>query len=571
MFLVVFTCFTSILTIAQNATAFEINQRLGRGINMGNAFEAPTETEWGNPWNPGYFRIIAELGFSHVRIPIRWTTHERSMDTIPYTIYPAFLNRIKQVVDTALKHGLHPIINMHHHNSLFENPHEERARFLAQWEQIAQFFRSYPDSLIFEVMNEPHNNLTPALWNEFFAQALSIIRATNPTRVVLLGTAEWGGLSGVRHLELPNDPNIILTLHYYEPFQFTHQGASWVAGSDAWLGTRWHNTEAERQAIINDFSYTIDFARTHNIPVNIGEFGAFSTANLDDRARYTNFLARWFEEQGFSWTYWEFSAGFGIYNPRTSQFLQPLVDALLRNPMPPAASVQATPVLNHNFINGTSGWFFHHAGTGTASMAVVQNRVNFNITNGGTEGWHVQFGRGGISLIQGAMYRVTFSANSHQSPRDIVSYIGTASSPWIAYSGHSHFAISPEEGEYSFTFTMSSPDNANARLVFDLGRSAVGLSFSWIRIERLSVVQSAKETPPSNVKIYPNPACTSFNIINTELYHTLSIYNMQGELLLSQQLYSSREVINIQTFPPGMYIVSLENEQKQTRLRIVIK
>ena len=49
IFLSVFIYFTSIMTMAQTPTAFEMNQRLGRGINMGNAFEAPTETEWGNP------------------------------------------------------------------------------------------------------------------------------------------------------------------------------------------------------------------------------------------------------------------------------------------------------------------------------------------------------------------------------------------------------------------------------------------------------------------------------------------------------------------------------------------
>ena len=569
IFLSVFIYFTSIMTMAQTPTAFEMNQRLGRGINMGNAFEAPTETEWGNPWDPEYFKIIAELGFSHVRIPIRWDTPERSMDIPPYTIEPAFLDRIKLAVDVALRNGLHPIINMHHHNTLFENPQQERARFIAQWVQISQFFRNYPDSLIFEVMNEPHSNLTPALWNEFFAEALTTIRQTNPTRVVLLGTAAMGGLSAVRYLQIPNDPNLILTLHYYEPFQFTHQGASWVSGADAWLGTRWRNTDSERQTIINEFSYAIEFARRHNIPVHIGEFGAYSPANLDDRVRYTNFLARWFEEQGFSWAYWEFSARFGIYDPRTRQFIQPLVDALLRNPMLPAATVQGTTVLDHNFSSGTTGWALNAVSPGRASMAIVQDRVNFNITNGGTEGWHVQFGRGGVPLIQGAMYRVTFSARSYQSPRDVVAYVGLAASPWTAYSGHSNFTVSTDEREYSFTFTMGSPNNANARLVFDLGRSAIGLSISWIRIERLSIVQSIGKSPSSNIKIYPNPANTVLNIANADNYQTLSVFDMKGRLLMREQMFASHAAVNIQNLPSGMHILSLESDHHQTRLQFM--
>jgi endoglucanase len=120
------------LSFAQVADSFEVNARLGRGINMGNAFEAPTETEWGNPWQPEYFKIIADLGFRHVRLPVRWETSERSMPEPPYTINEDFLRRIQAVVDTALKYKLHIIVNMHHHDSLYAHPSTEKSRFLSQ-------------------------------------------------------------------------------------------------------------------------------------------------------------------------------------------------------------------------------------------------------------------------------------------------------------------------------------------------------------------------------------------------------------------------------------------------------
>ena len=153
--------------------AFQMNERLGRGINMGNSFWAPSETAWGNPWDPEYFKIMSELGFSHVRLPIRWEPADRSMANSPYTINPDFLDRIQEVVDTALKYGLHIIVNMHHHEALYEDPAGQKDRFLSQWDQIANRFQDYPDSLLFEVLNEPHGNLTPALWNEYFMDALS--------------------------------------------------------------------------------------------------------------------------------------------------------------------------------------------------------------------------------------------------------------------------------------------------------------------------------------------------------------------------------------------------------------
>ncbi|MEQ8531452.1 MAG: cellulase family glycosylhydrolase, partial [Imperialibacter sp.] len=117
---------------AQTVSSFDVNDRLGRGINMGNSFEAPTEDAWSNPWQPEYFKIIADLGFQHVRLPVRWETPERSMVDPPYTIHADFLQRIQAVVDTALKYKLHIIVNMHHHDSLFENVTREEPRFLSQ-------------------------------------------------------------------------------------------------------------------------------------------------------------------------------------------------------------------------------------------------------------------------------------------------------------------------------------------------------------------------------------------------------------------------------------------------------
>jgi len=179
-------------------------------------------------------------------------------------------------------------------------------------------------------LNEPHGKLTSPIWNEFSKEALQQIRKTNPKRCVLIGTAEWGGVGGLRSLEIPNDPNLILTIHYYNPFQFTHQGASWAEGSEAWVGTKWQDTELEHQAVADDFKAAIQFANEKNIPIHVGEFGAYSRADLDSRVKWTTFLCRWFEQQNFSWAYWEWNSGFGIYDPQNGSYNQRLVDALIK-------------------------------------------------------------------------------------------------------------------------------------------------------------------------------------------------------------------------------------------------
>ena len=163
-----------------------------------------------------------------------------------------------------------------------------------------------------------------AKWNLFFKDALTEIRKTNPTRGVLMGIAPWGGLSGVPNIEFPDDNYTILTIHYYDPFNFTHQGAEWVANSNPWLGTKWENTQLERNEIISAFAFAQSLAKQKNKPIHVGEFGAYNKADLESRIKWTNFLARWFESQGFSWAYWEWSAGFGIFNPATNQVLHSL-------------------------------------------------------------------------------------------------------------------------------------------------------------------------------------------------------------------------------------------------------
>ncbi|RPH57056.1 MAG: glycoside hydrolase family 5 protein, partial [Chloroflexi bacterium] len=124
-------------------------------------------------------------------------------------------------------------------------------------------------------------------------------------------------------------PHHIVTFHYYHPFQFTHQGAEWADGSAAWLGVTWEATEAQQQEVTSNFDSVAAWAEAHNVPVLLGEFGAYSKADMPSRARWTNFVAREAEARGFAWTYWEFCAGFGVYNPATRQWNEPLLKALI--------------------------------------------------------------------------------------------------------------------------------------------------------------------------------------------------------------------------------------------------
>jgi aryl-phospho-beta-D-glucosidase BglC (GH1 family) len=567
-FTLLFLLLTQLLFAQNREHALNVNQRLGRGINFGNMFEAPSETEWGNQWKPQYAEMIAQQGFNHVRIPIRWEPAERSSATAPYTISATFLNRIKQVVDSALNNKLHVIINMHHHEALFADPDGQKARFLSQWSQISKYFKNYPDSLLFEIMNEPHENLTAAKWNVFLVDALAEIRKENPDRVVLIGTPDWGGLGGLPYLQLPDDENIILTVHYYNPSQFTHQGAEWVSGSTPWLGTTWNDSETEREVVGNEFAPLVQLGKTQNIPVHIGEFGAYSKADETSRKKWTTYIARYIESVGFSWAYWEFSAGFGVYNPSKSTWNQFLVDALLHNELPEPAHYVGVPIYTSNFTTSTDGWVLQKY-TSTGTLTRADNVLKVTIDNGGTESWHVQLVKNGMKLTAGKEYRFSVKIKA-ETARSASAYIGMNVSPWSAYSGYNGISLADTFKVYTFIFTAGTTDNA-ARIVFDMGKSTSDVTVAQVKLEEVTIQwpTAAETIDDLNTTIYPNPVNKVLYINNLDGFSHVTVYNIQGKPVFEKKIDAMLNQIDVKNMVSGLYFVRLTASDKSKVIKLL--
>lgn len=304
------------------------NKRLGRGINLGNALDAPREGEWGVTLKPEYFKAIHEAGFQTVRLPVKWSAH--AQPGTPYTIDPVFAQRVDWAIDQALANHLNIIVNVHHYDEMNSEPDKHLPRLIGLWEQIAARYKDRPAGVYFELLNEPHAKLDEAKWNAAIPRLLKVVRKTNSTRPVILGPAQWNSIGSLDRLELPkDDPNLILTVHFYDPFEFTHQGASWAKGADRWKGRKWSGSGAEQNVIRQQLKKASQWAKERNRPVFLGEFGAFQVAEMDSRARWTRFLAREAEKLGFSWAYWEFCSGFGVYDPQALAWRRPLRAALL--------------------------------------------------------------------------------------------------------------------------------------------------------------------------------------------------------------------------------------------------
>jgi endoglucanase len=295
------------------------NNRLGRGINLGNALEAPKEGAWGLTLQAEYFRVIKAAGFATVRLPVRWSSHAQS--SAPYTIDPKFAERVEWAVDQALANELNVVLNVHHYDEMNTHPAEHLSRLVALWAQIAARYKDRPAEVYFELLNEPHGNLNESSWNAIIPQLLAAVRNTNPSRPIIVGPGRWNATEALDKLELPaDDRNLIVTVHFYEPFQFTHQGAPWVKESNKWKDQTWSGTEAEQAAVRKSLARAADWAKERGWPVFLGEFGAYQRADMESRVRWTRFVAREAEQLGFSWAYWDFGSEFGAYDPKTGMW-----------------------------------------------------------------------------------------------------------------------------------------------------------------------------------------------------------------------------------------------------------
>ena len=473
------------------------------------------------------------------------------------------------MVDSTLNNGLYAIINMHHHEALYEDPEGQKERFLAQWKQISEFFADYPDSLLFEILNEPHGNLDATKWNTFFADALSTIREDNPERVVLIGTAEYGGLGGLSKLQLPDDENIIVTVHYYNPFSFTHQGAEWSEGSDAWLGTEWTDTETERQIVQDEFAPLKVLEQEENIPVHIGEFGSYNKADMNSRERWTTYLARYIELQGWSWAYWEFSAGFGIYNPSDDSYNDRLIDALLHNEIPEPARYVGTAVYTSQFDQSISDWNITANNGAAATMTQNAENLEVNISTASSEGWHIQLVKNNVALEAGKKYRLTFKAKSSAN-RNASSYVGMNVSPWSSYSGYNSISLTDTFKVYSYVFDMTTTDN-NARIVFDLGTATPDFTIEFLTLEsvELEFPTSVELLEDVKSRVFPNPVKANLFVNNTADFQQLQISDINGQLIKQSQLSHGFNKISVNELSSGIYFVTLSNQSNRHTVKVI--
>ena len=272
-----------------------------------------------------YFKLLHDGGFNTVRVNLQAFAHMDGLNRLS----PEWFKTLDWVVDNALANNLSVIIDEHDYVPCGENAALCRAKLAAFWEQVAPRYKNTPHQVMFEILNEPNKAITTPLWNAILKECLAIIRQTNPARNVVIGPSWWNSINSLNTLELPSDDHhIIVTVHYYLPMRFTHQGAAWSKDTANLSGIAW-GSDAEKEAVAKDFAAVQDWSKANNRPILLGEFGAYDKGDMDSRVKYTSTVARTAESLGWAWTYWQFDSDFIVYNVDKDAWIEPIHRALV--------------------------------------------------------------------------------------------------------------------------------------------------------------------------------------------------------------------------------------------------
>lgn len=328
------------VTVTQNVEYDANKNPLKRGVNF-SGLEGNIEFGY-DSWifQAKYYDAVREKGFDHIRLPVDFFLH---MGEAPqYKIDEEFLRKVDTIINTSLSAGLKIVLDFHHFGELVTNVKGNKQKYYKMWEQLSIHYQSYPSGLIFELINEPGNaeslkapgpdKFTPNKIIEIQEEAIKIIRKTNPTRLIVHATSWNNGAAQLMNTEplLPDDKNIILSVHCYEPMSFTHQGADW--DGDGVFNPPTDFTDDMKHEIELVFEMVKKYQETYGRPVWIGEFGVFNSKTPEGaRAKYAEFLIETMKDAKCGWCWWDFKDGFGLYSVTRDQWIdEPLMDALMK-------------------------------------------------------------------------------------------------------------------------------------------------------------------------------------------------------------------------------------------------
>lgn len=284
---------------------------------------ADWETAWGQPvTTPAIINAIAERGFNIFRIPVTWYIHMDQNDQVD----PAWMARVKEVVDMVLATGSYCILNVQHDTGAaatawlqanmeaYNNGAADRYKKL--WQQIATTFRDYGDHLLFESFNEILYTNSDAGWTppaagndayeairRYHQDFVNTVRATGGNNeyrnLVINPYAATSTQTVLDELVVPQDKHanhILMSVHSYDPYNFCNDNGEWSILT--------FNDEC-RETIDAVFQRVTSKASELGIPAFFGEFGAIDgKKDPAERIKYATYFGQKLKQNATSALWW---------------------------------------------------------------------------------------------------------------------------------------------------------------------------------------------------------------------------------------------------------------------------
>lgn len=343
----------------------DLVKNLAKGVNLSNWFNDYSDPgQYGNRFTLAALQKIKSLGFTCVRIPLGNTILFNAVN--PEVLNAANLAFVDLAVKNATDAGLAVTINLHPWKNDMDSALAADAntvsKVAAYWKAVAGFFKKYPPGKIcFEVYNEPHasaGRLTTQQynwWQNVQGRFIAAIRSVTPDHYIIVGGEGWNSIDGLKQLQPYAQQKIIYNFHFYEPFVFTHQGATWVGDTWALLrnvpypsnpenvapliaasastevknllawygGYRFNKDTLDKQVKV-----AADWAVQNNVPVICNEFGAYKPyAPVQSRISCLTDVRSVLEKYNIGWCMWEYDEGFGLIEYTNNNRALPVGDS----------------------------------------------------------------------------------------------------------------------------------------------------------------------------------------------------------------------------------------------------
>ncbi len=334
-------------------TAFARARHLQHGINASEWF-AQSAGDYSAARTNRYtdardIALMARLGFDHVRL---------SIDAVPLEQEPCsadglnsdFVGRLDRAVDAVLANGMAVEIDLHPEDSYkqqLRTSDDAVDRLTMLWRKLAVHYADRdPDRVFFEILNEPAIS-DPYRWAGIQARLAAAIRGSAPRNTIIAAGANYSGIEDLLTLHPLADGNVIYNFHFYEPHEFTHQGANWgLAWWSYTHGIPYPPTDSTMQTLLLEVpdaagrfaleKYWLDhwdarrirlmidaaaaWAHQNNVPLTCNEFGAYRyLSDPVSRANWIHDARTAFEADGIGWTMWDYRGGFGVVTKQDGQ------------------------------------------------------------------------------------------------------------------------------------------------------------------------------------------------------------------------------------------------------------